>query len=76
MPRLIDNEADRLNRRLTFNTTREQETALRELAREKSQPFGTLLRIMLGEYLRAESDKHLRMVKDAVSETFGKGAGK
>ena len=53
MPKILHNEAYRLDRRLTFNTTRDQEKQLRELADSKSQPFGTLLRSMLVDYLKA-----------------------
>ncbi len=55
MPKILHNEAYRLDRRLTFNTTREQEARLRQLAREKNQPFGTLLRAMLVDYLEANA---------------------
>lgn len=54
MPKILHNEAHRLDRRLTFNTTREQEIKLRELALEMNQPFGTLLRAMLSDYLKAD----------------------
>lgn len=54
MPKILHNEAYRLDRRLTFNTTREQEARLRQLAREKNQPFGTLLRAMLVDYLAVQ----------------------
>ena len=57
MPKILHNEAFRLDRRLTFNTTRDQERKLRELAREKNQPFGTVLRSILSDYLAAQGPK-------------------
>lgn len=57
MPKILHNEAFRLDRRLTFNTTRDQERKLRKLAQAKNQPFGTLLRSILSDHLTASGVK-------------------